>query len=100
MDNINKSHELLIKAESFCKIKYNKTSYKLFYENISKEEENNMHYIPPEITTIDDSIIINYNTENENNINDIKNINWIYKGQININSIPNGFQKGNKNCST
>ena len=91
MDNINKSHELLIKAESFCKIKYNKTSYKLFYENISKEEENNMHYIPPEITTIDDSIIINYNTENENNINDIKNINWIYKGQININSIPNGF---------
>ena len=91
MDNINKSHELLIKAESFCKIKYNKTSYKLFYENISKEEENNMHYIPPEITTIDDSIIINYNTENENNINDIKNIIWIYKGQININSIPNGF---------
>ena len=88
IENIYKSNELLLKAESNCKIKYNKLGYKQFYLNISKEEEKNMIIIPDKKKTIDESIIIKYNNELEN---DIKDINWIYKGQSDINSIPNGF---------
>ena len=95
VDNIYKTNELLLKAELACKIKYNKDGYKQFYENITKEEEEKMIYIPEELKTIDDSIIIKFNNELENNI---KDINWIYKGQIDINNIPNGFgQKYNRN---
>ena len=53
-----------------------------------------MKYIPDESKTIDNSIIINYlNSENNNesNINGINDITWIYKGQANIYSIPNGY---------
>ena len=85
---IYKSNELLLKSESACTINYNKTGYKQFYKNISKEEEEKMVYIPEELKTIDDTVIIKYNNELENNI---KDINWIYKGQIDINNIPNGF---------
>ena len=95
VDIIYKSNELLLKAESICKIKYNKNGYKQFYENISKEEEEKMIYIPDESKTIDDTILIKYNNELENNI---KDVNWIYKGQTTINNIPNGFGvKYNKN---
>ena len=95
VDIIYKSNELLLKAESICKIKYNKNGYKQFYENISKEEEEKMIYIPDESKTIDDTILIKYNNESENNI---KDVNWIYKGQTTINNIPNGFGvKYNKN---
>ena len=43
--------------------------------------------------TIDNSIIINYQNveDNASNNNDINNITWIYKGQADINSIPNGY---------
>ena len=88
IENVYKSNELLLKAESNCKIKYNKLGYKQFYLNISKKEEKNMIIIPDKKKTIDVSIIIKYNNELEN---DIKDINWIYKGQSDINSIPNGF---------
>ena len=88
IDNIHKSNEILLKAESACKIKYNKEGYKQFYENIKKDEEEKMKYIPKESEIIEDSIIIKYNNEIENNIKDIK---WIYKGQINIKSEPNGY---------
>ena len=95
VDIIYKSNELLLKAESICKIKYNKNGYKQFYENISKEEEEKMIYIPDESKTIDDTILIKYNNELENNI---KDVNWIYKGQTTINNIPNGYGvKYNKN---
>ena len=60
----------------------------------SQEEEENMKYIPDKSKTIDNSIIINYrNNENSNesNINGINDITWIYKGQANIYSIPNGY---------
>ena len=88
VDNIYKSNETLLKAESTCKIKYNKNGYKQFYENISKEEEEKMRYNPEEIKTTEDTIIIEYNNEINKNIDDIK---WIYKGQANLKSIPNGY---------
>jgi len=89
-ENIYKSNELLLKAESNCKIKYNKNGFKQFYTNIPKEEINNFIIIPPEIKTINDTIIIQYNND-QNQEKNIKEINWVYKGQANINNIPNGF---------
>lgn len=42
--------------------------------------------------TIDNSIIINYqNDNNDISLNTIDNINWIYKGQTNIENKPNGY---------
>ena len=88
VDIIYKSNELLLKAESACKIKYKKNGFNQFYENISKEEKEKMIYIPNESKTIENTVIIKYGNELERNINDI---NWIYKGQADINSIPNGY---------
>jgi len=91
---IYNSNEILQKSEKTCKIKYSQNGYKQFYPNITPEEEENMKYIPDESKTIDNSIIINYqNNENNNesNINGINDITWIYKGQANIYSIPNGY---------
>ena len=85
------SNEILTKAEQSCKIKYTKNGYNQLYPNISQEDK--MKYIPNKSKTIDNSIIINYqdNDDNSSNINDIKNIRWIYKGQANINNIPDGY---------
>ena len=88
IENINKSNKLILKAEKLCKIKYSKNGYKQFYINIKKEEEEKMIYKLPEKKLIEDAIIINYINEVDKNINDI---NWIYKGEINISSIPNGY---------
>ena len=88
VENIYKSNELLSKAESNCKIKYNKNGFKQFYPNISEQEINNFKIIPEAIKTIDDTIIIQYSNDQEKNP---KEINWIYKGQANIHNIPNGF---------
>jgi len=88
IENIYKSNELLSKAESNWKIKYNKNGYKQFYPKISKEEINNYIIIPDSKKTIDDSIIIQYNSEQERNP---KEVNYIYKGQTTLNNIPNGF---------
>ena len=105
LQKIYTSNEKLSKAEQSCKIKYNKNGYKDFYPNITQEDEQKMKYIPKESKTIDNSIIINYlnnytdysynndintNTNTNTNIN-INNINWIYKGQVDIHNIPNGY---------
>ena len=89
------SNERLSKAEQSCKIKYDKNGYKDFYPNITPEEELNMKYIPTQSKTIDNSVTINYQNQNQekdpSKKNDKNFINWIYKGQANINNIPNGF---------
>ena len=59
-----------------------------------------MKYTPDESKTIDNSIIIYYQNidDNSSNINEINNVIWIYKGQADINNIPNGYGvKYNKN---
>ena len=88
VDIIYKSNELLIKAETSCKIKYKKNGFNQFYENISNEEKEKMIYIPEESKTIENTVIIKYNNELDRNP---KDINWIYKGQADIHSMPNGF---------
>ena len=88
VDIIYKSNELLIKAETSCKIKYKKNGFNQFYENISNEEKEKMIYIPEESKTIENTVIIKYNNELDRNP---KDINWIYKGQADIYSMPNGF---------
>ena len=91
---IYNSNEILQRSEQSCKIKYSQNGYKQFYPNIIPEEEEKMKYIPDESKTIDNSIIINYqNNENSNesDINGINDISWIYKGQANVYSIPNGY---------
>ena len=88
VDIIYKSNELLLKAETSCKIKYKKNGFNQFYENISNEEKEKMIYIPEESKTIENTVIIKYNNELDRNP---KDINWIYKGQADIHSMPNGF---------
>ena len=93
VQKIYESNEILSKAEQSCKIKYIKNGYKEFYTNITKDDEEKIKYIPNVSKTIDNSIIINYQNieDNASNNNDIKNITWIYKGQADINNIPNGY---------
>ena len=93
VQKIYESNEILSKAEQSCKIKYIKNGYKEFYTNITKDDEEKMKYIPNESKTIDNWIIINYQNieDNASNNNDINNIIWIYKGQADINNIPNGY---------
>ena len=90
---IYKANETLSKCEQACKIKYSQNGYKQFYPNITpEEEEKKMKYIPNESKTIDNTIIINYqNEDNSSKINGINDISWIFKGQANIYNIPNGF---------
>ena len=97
---IYKTNEILLKVEQSCKIKYSKNGYNQFYPNITPEEEERMKYTPDESKTIDNSIIIYYQNidDNSSNINEINNVIWIYKGQADINNIPNGYGvKYNKN---
>ena len=93
VQSIYSSNEILSKAEKSCKIKYKKKGYKDFYPKITPEEEEKMQYIPNKSKTIDNSIIINYQNKEyfEPKINGINDITWIYKGQANINSKPNGY---------
>ena len=93
VQKIYTSNEMLSKVEQSCKIKYVKNGYKEFYPNITQDEEEKMKYIPNASKTIDNSIIINYQNveDNASNNNNINNITWIYKGQADINNIPNGY---------
>ena len=100
---IYEKNKILSKSEQSCKIKYKKDGYKQFYPNISLIEEENMIYIPNKSTIIDNTIIIIYINEEEKSRNkeDILGISWIYKGQADINNLPNGYgvkytQNGNK----
>ena len=93
---IYNSNEILSRAEKSCKIKYAKDSYRQFYPNITPNEEEKMKYIPKEVKTLDNSIIINYQNkinqnDDDNNSNNIDNILWIYKGQTNLENKPNGY---------
>ena len=95
LQKIYASNEILSKAEQACKIKYDKNGYKEFYTNITQEEEQKMIYIPKESKTIDNSITINYQNYETDSITNtdinINNINWIYKGQMDIHNVPNGY---------
>ena len=90
---IYEHNKILAKSEQLCKIKYKKEGYKQFYPNISKEEEENMKYIPDESKTMENTIIILYFNPEEKtrNNNDINEISWIYRGQADINNIQNGY---------
>ena len=96
--NSNDINDNISKAEKSCSIKYNRKGYKEFYPNLTQnEEKEKMEYIPNESKTIDNSIIIIYhnNEDNErdeiNGINNYNNIDWCYKGQANLNNLPNGY---------
>ena len=86
-------NEILSKVEQSSNIKYTQNGYKQFYSNLTSEEEEKMKYFPNESKTIDNTIIINYTNEEQKtrNIGDINEISWIYKGQADINNIPNGY---------
>ena len=90
---IYEKNEILSKVEQSSNIKYTQNGYKQFYSNITSEEEEKMKYFPNESKTIDNTIIINYTNEEQKtrNIGDINEISWIYKGQADINNIPNGY---------
>ena len=91
-EKIYNNNEILSKAEKSCKLKYTKDGYKQFYPNITPNEEEKMKFIPKEKKTLDNSVIINYqNDNNDISLNTIDNINWIYKGQTNIENKPNGY---------
>ena len=62
VQKIYTSNEMLSKVEQSCKIKYVKNGYKEFYPNITQDEEEKMKYIPNVSKTIDNSIIISYNS--------------------------------------
>ena len=85
------SNQILTKCELSCKIKYSQDGYKKFYQDISSNEEKEMKFIPDTSYTIDNSILIKYNNDVHNDNIDINQIVYIFKGQVNLNGIPNGY---------